>query len=282
LKRSVEQLSNNAAHKQGGNKVMIDGDMDSIWFRPLRRLFAEGIPPCETAILAFDGTLPFGALARAKSGRLFFWPHVPQDSVLSFDSGTEVPIDHITLDPDRTMHVTWFLNNGRRDHHREKWRLHEFKHTNLAMWFRILVQRTFLEQQKQVVGTGVHMPKTDESRRTTEFTDWAKNLRVVNIPLPPTDSPGDFIYSCFYFVTDKPSAVNLTSEAFLGGGNIDELVDGWPDGTVAIQQAYFPILGVDLWTATACPPGRLREQVIFGLPVPKSFEASTPTATSIE
>lgn len=261
-------------HGMNDNEDNIGSDT-SLWLRPLRLLFDKGTPPCDCTVLAFSetphGDLPFGVMTKTNNNRVVFWPVLPTNPQPASDFGTPVVIDHVTLEfPSQKMHVTSFDDDGEREHHSQSWRLHEFDNSGVALWFKVMIRWSVLQDQDLRVQRNVKSPTSDVDRRKAEFVDYANNIKFQRIKLPPGDPEGDYVFVVVYIVTDPAKQIALTTDMFLAGGSVDDVIDGWPDGSVfGIQPIKINTNDVEMVVATACPPGKLRQDVVLGFPRPK-------------
>lgn len=248
------------------------GSDTSLWLRPLRLLFDHGTPPCDCTILAFkdtpQGDLPFGVVTKTKDNRVICWPDLPTKPQPASEFGIPVFIDHVTLEfPSQKMHVTWFDDDGKREHHSQAWRLHPFDGSGVALWFKLMVRCSVLEDQDLRVERNIKSPTSDVERRKAEFARYANSIKFQRIKLPPGKPEGDYVFVVIYVVIDPGAEIVLTSDMFLAGGNVDDVVDGWPDGSVfGIQPIKFKVSDFEMVVATACPPGNLDPDVFLGFP----------------
>lgn len=108
-------------------------------------------------------------------------------------------------------------------------------------------------------------PTTDVERRKNEFARYGQSMRLINVPLPPCKPEGDYVL-CSFFLIEADVEPQITSDIFLCGG-VDEAIEDWPDGTTfGMTEKKFPVGSKHLLVATACPPGRFKQEVAVGFP----------------
>ena len=121
--------------------------------------------------------------------------------------------------------------------------------------------------QKYNPERNVKSPTSDVERRKAEFVRYTKSINFQRIKFPPGKPEGDYVFAVIYIVTDSTKEIKLTSEMFLAGGSVDDVVSGWPDGNVfGIQPIKIRCSDMNLVIATACPPGTLKQDVVLGFP----------------
>jgi hypothetical protein len=251
---------------------MSTGDSSSsIWMRPLRRLFKEGIPPTQTVIATVEdstGTLPFGVFAFTAGSRLIFWPVLPKKFVVLDEKGVQRDLDHVTLEfPNQRIHTTWFSENGKRKHHSAGWKLQPSAEPGLALWMKFLVRWSVLADQEHVVEQLVKMPTSDAKRRTSEFVQYANSIRLQPLKLLPKTPVGDYVFVVIGVVIDPSKPHQMSSDMLFCGGNIDDAVDGWPDGSAfGYQPVKIRVGEKDVVLAALSPPGTLKKDLLMGFP----------------
>lgn len=255
------------------------GAQSSLWFRPLRQLLERGKPTGAMTVLAFRraeaAAYPFGVLTHTKKNRIVFWPVFPTNMEMVAVDGKIDIIDHVTLElPSEKTHFTAYdaagkpLRRSAADFgHRQAWRLQRFEGHGLAVWFTILVRWSVLLEQDTAVQRCIHTRTAAEAEHIKQaFTRHAAQLNVIDVPLPSGENSPEYVYCTVYLVTDPDREINLTTDIFLHG-DIDSEVDGWPDGKIfEIQPMKLRYEQTQFVIATACPPGRMRREVVLGFP----------------
>jgi len=252
------------------------GSDSSVWLRPLRQLFRDGKPIGRLAALTVSPMgkpgLPLGILSETQKDRLIFWPALPS-GVDAVCAGKSVDVfDHITLEfPSERIHVTAYDIAGKAVHDSRAWRTHHFDDRGLALWFLLLLRISVLQQQDMAVQRRIQTPASDKERRINEFVGLKEHLTLHNIPLPPHDAKQDYVYFGLYLrstsaTTDRPSIPILPVNA-----SLNSQVEGWPPGKAFLIAGFCVPFGKRLiYTATACPPGKLLSDVSVGFPQRKS------------
>jgi hypothetical protein len=151
------------------------------------------------------------------------------------------------------------------------WILRSFPDSGIALWFSLLVRTETLLSQDLAVQRSVYMPTPAESeRRINEFARHLQQLNHVDIALPPNqDILPEYVSCNVYLVLDNSFELKITSEMYVPEA-LGRCVEGWPDGVpFLIQPIKMPRGGHDLILATACPPGRLTQDVWVGMANPR-------------
>lgn len=108
-------------------------------------------------------------------------------------------------------------------------------------------------------------PIRDGARRENEFRKHAENFRAQHIAVLEEESTGDYVYTVFYLLEADTFDIAPIQQIFLG--NIDEHVDGLPDGTLfSIQPTKLQIGTTNLLALTSTPIGSAKEEIVFGFP----------------
>jgi hypothetical protein len=176
-------------------------------------------------------------------------------------------IDHITLElSNGKSHSTAFDEEGVRHHRRNGWRLHEIPGTGLKMWFSMLVRWDVIQDQDLRVEVDMATPIHDASRREQEFRKHTTNFSAQHIVLPEGERDGDYVYCVFYLQAKDTFDVLPLWQSFMGE-NVDDRIDGMPDGTrFPIQPAKLQVGATKLLALTATPIGSAKSDLVFGFP----------------
>lgn len=242
---------------------------NSIWLRSIRYLTHEGKPlPQMTSIFVKSTTelvLPFGVMTQTENNRLIFWPVLPKHYPQVSERGRLVA--HITLELSRgKTHTTAFDEEGVRHHSRDEWKLHEIPGTGLQQWFSLLVRWKVIQDQDLQVSVDMATAISDGPRREEEFRKHAKDFRAQHVVLPEGVRGGNYIYCVVYLQTADTFDLTPLRRDFLGH-NVDDRIDGIPDGTTfPVQPVKLQIGRTRLLVLAATPIGSAKEDILFGFP----------------
>ena len=251
----------------------------SIWMRPLRRLFNEGIPPTQTVVATVEGStgaLPVGVFSFTARSRLIFWPVVPRKCVVLDEKGVQRDLDHVTLEfPSQRIHTTWFADAEMREHHSAGWKLQPSIQPGLALWMKLLVRWSVLSGQDHAVEQLVKMPTSDAKRRTDEFVQYANSIKLHPIPLLSKIPLGDYVFIVIGVIVDPSKPHQMSSDMLFCGGNIDDAIDGWPDGSpFGCKPIKIRIGEKEVVLAALSPPGNLKTDLLMGFPKAATITSS--------
>jgi hypothetical protein len=237
----------------------------------MRFLLDHGKPLPEMTLMVLDpGTnrRPFGTLCQTERHRLIYWPPLPKDVHALSQNGKSRVIDHITLEPfDLQSHSTSFDDVGKRHHHSNGWMLHNYDDSGLSYWFSVLLRWSLLEDQENAVEAWVRSPNSDATRRIDEFKKFVAKQVQQNIPVSPRSAIGDYVH-CMFFLAGTPTKdwSTVISQAFTSAdlsGNVDGFDRSIP---YEIRPVEFVVGESHIMLVTACPPGNLTDELIFGFP----------------
>jgi hypothetical protein len=250
-------------------------------------LIHEGKPLGQLTLLAFPspnhGALPFGALTLTNKNRIVFWPVGPRNMKMVAQTDQIGVIDHLTLElPSEKIHATAYDAGTQPLHyaasdlgHTQSWRLQHFEGTGLALWFTLLVRWSVLLDQDFAVQRRVCAPTADADRRKMEFASFASQIKVIDVPLPPGPSAGNYVYCVAYFVTDTSAEIQLSSDVF-PLGHLNGQVDGYSaTPNLDVRALRLPYAVTQFVFAAACPPGELTQGVVVGFPRQRLDSATT-------
>ena len=248
------------------------GPDSSLWLRPLRQLFNDGKPIGQVVAIrvspARQEKVPFGMLTQTEKNRLVFWPILPPGAKM-ICAGEQVNVfDHITLEfPSERIHMTAYDGQGQPIHVARAWRTYHCPDCDFALWFTLLVRVSILRQQDMAIQRCVQMPTRDQERRVNEFRRYTQNLSFVDVSLPQSDGEYDYIYCILYLAFDSIKAQPRPPSVFPADSSIGSQIEDWPEGNMfQIARSLFSIDQRTICVATACPPGKLRSDVVVGFP----------------
>jgi len=172
-----------------------------------------------------------------------------------------VAIDHFTLELNSgKSHCTWFKQGGKRDHYRDTWRLSRLS-DGIDLWFLFATKLSILGLQVGSFEFSVTSPKSDDERRTAEFIKFAEQCKqtLIEVPQKLTDT-----VLCFVSLMDDKSRLTPDSlrESFRLEGYLNDIVIGWPDGTVPTAATIVEFEGLTLLFAVISPPGELANDFV--------------------
>ncbi len=248
------------------------GADSSLLLRPLRQLFKKGKPVGDIMMLTVSPTgdvkFPFGMLTETKRARLVFWPILPS-GVSVVCAGEEIEgLDHITLEfPSEKIHLTAYDAKGQSSHIKRGWKMQHLSCCPLGVWFRQMFRVSLLSEQDTAVQRRVHIPTTDADRRLNEFVGNGGNIHLWDVPLPPADAVGDFIYLGVSLDDEPKATCQITPAVLPADTSLNSVIEGWPEGHEFQIMPSRRMFGQrSICVATACPPGRLLSDVCIGLP----------------
>ena len=263
------------------------GAQSSLWVRPIRQLLDSGKPIGQLTVLTFrgqdTGSYPFGVLTHTTKQRVVFWPVLPLNADMIAAEGKNGVADHITLElANRRTHLTAYDAEGRARHfkasdfgHEEAWLLQETEGSGLALWFTMLVRWSVLLDQELAVQRCRQAPTPAEAeRRKALFASIAGRMKVMDVPLPKSASEPEYVYCEVYFVTGADGEFTF-SDGLFPSGQVDTEVEGWPNGSqFEIQPMRLRYEHTQYVFATTCPPGKVRHDMMIGLPRRKGDSAT--------
>lgn len=238
----------------------------------MRLLLEEGKPLPKQTLLTLgpiNGVpRPFGVLSQTENNRLIAWLPLPKDLPEPTPEHPHIITDHITLDLwSGKSHPTWFDYDGKRQHPKVKqgWKLHSLS-DDLSAWFIFLVRRSVMEQQSFHTEVGVTSPTPEEGeRRKAEFTRHVQSVQPSGFEIPAV-MLGDYILSMF-FIAKTPSANSDPISDYCGKLRLDEQInDIGKDFSCPVKVSRVTVRDTHLVVATACPPGRLKTDAVYGVP----------------
>jgi len=241
---------------------------ESVFWKPLRRLFEDGNPVDPVTVLFYDvgnaRQLPFAAVGKTRGDRLILWP--PWDALEPgvFEDGRTFPIHHATLElSNGETHFTRFDADGQRVHQDRGWKLAAFE-GGLKLWLIGAFRVALLERQVGALEQNVKMPNTDSKRREDEFRRYAEQMTRTQISTPPLR--GDCFVTVIHLLPDSASFHGpVKATHFPMGSFWNDWIDGWADGdNFQIAPTRINVGGVNLLLLTASPLGRLKGACFFG------------------
>ena len=183
--------------------------------------------------------------------------------------------DHVTLEfPRGRSHLTSYGVTGRAKHRSSfdkgygtAWRLCEIPNGGVALWLTILVRTSTLVKQHLAMQVKATMRTwAERHRREQQFEKYLNERTSVTLSLPSSErSPPEYVCCNIYLVTDPNGDHSVIGDRFLDNRAF-ECVDDWPDSApFDINTARLERGGHDLIFASACPPGKLKMDVVVGL-----------------
>lgn len=245
----------------------------SMWLRAMRYLTHEGktLPPFTSVMVksSTDLMLPFAVMTQTERNRVICWPVLPKDYPLESPKGRL--IDHITLElPNGKTHTTAFGPNGKRHHKPTRGKIKEIPGTGLAPWFSMLVKWSVIENQDLRVETDMYTPAGDGPHREQVFRKMAEQYRGAYVALPEGPRQGDYVYTMFCLQTSETIDFTPLATDYIGQ-NVDDRIEGFPDGTIfPIQPTKLQIGDTKIIAMTSAPPGMAKTELSYGFVSPKS------------
>lgn len=247
------------------------GAESSLWLRAIRKLTSDGKPVGQFVVLTIpvgDGRqMPIGMMSLTEKQRLVFWPVLPRrKSAIINKPNASVP-DHITVDfPGEKLHVTGYESDGTAWHAGDGWRSQPVGAAGLRLLFVFQVRMSVLVDQDVLVTRKFQTPPTDNERRTAEFQRTAGNFIMCDLGISGDPSKQQHVALAVYGAPPVISPEMLQPRMLPISGT-DGTADEWPaDSQYEIIVRQVLIRDQSLCVAAGFPPGRLIDDLCFGLP----------------
>lgn len=243
----------------------------SLWTRSLRQLFKHGKPTsnivCLTISLDNNSQHPFGLLTHTEKQRLIFWPAFPGKVNIILEGSSIDLLDHVTLEfPSKKIHTTAYDTNGKTIHNTEGWKAHLFEDFQLELWLSLMIKFSVIKQQPMEMFQNIKVPMSDKTRRMSEFENYVKSLKFVNIALPPKlSNSGNHLHFAFY-LEYKGSLDYVPNSAFPNGPNVIDQIEEWEKESFYIAPTKFQLADKTVIIACGHQSGKLKPDVSVGLP----------------
>jgi hypothetical protein len=245
------------------------GEDSSFWFRATRPLLVDGRPVgkmcCLTTGPTIDDQLPLGLFTYTNKDRLVFWPALSKERYMVLGDERLNILDHITLEfPSEKMHLTYYTDDGEKEHLSDAARAFHYPGTDLAMCFQILVKVEVLQSQETEVQRMVKSPPGHPPRLVEWLQDFAASITFTPSSLPDYTSC-DYIQ---YAVLLDPQNITegklpLVNDIITRDAR-EQFVDGWESNVeFPVHFSRFRVGECTLLLATSCPPGQLHHPVAF-------------------
>jgi hypothetical protein len=242
----------------------------SLFIRAIRQLANNGKPIGQvfgfTVPIDVDKRMLIGLATLTKMDRLVFWPVLPRGKGKLVDQPERLVPDHFTVEfPSERLHVTSYDDEGNAIHVNDGWRSAP-SDNNARLLFAFFVRMSVIKDQDVLVSRKYLSPSNDDARRKNEFARFANSLVAHDLPVPG-DAPAAHYAYFGVFCSSNELTTQTLPQSLMPKVAIPDIVEDWPSNAeFPMIVGQLPIREHNLCFVAGFPPGKLRDEICFGMP----------------